>query len=337
MKRMSLLLNIFVLLVFAGCSNQARAVVPSLIPSMEELPVPSPTSTLTLPLPSPIPYQGSPFPLQKPSRTLPVPSHVYAFGDSYSDNGNFYKLDPSAFDSYNWQGRSSNGPVAVEVFANQLGVELTDYAVGGAKSNADNVNGGEYRNTGMLTQIEKFKTGLDGKGADPEALYFIMIGACDYLEKTIGVTSIDNPTLVDQVVGNIAKGISELAQLGARRFLVIGLENLTILPGVKLVGSAMQEDAADFQSLMDSKLTNRITELTTQLGIDITYFDTLALSNQILKNPSDYGLTNITDACTDLIPICANPDQYYIWDTYHPTRRVHEIFGRTMAALYDNG
>jgi phospholipase/lecithinase/hemolysin len=311
---MGLLLNLFVLLVFAGCSSLPGAGVPS-----------------------PIPGLGTPFPLQKPASTLPVPSHVYAFGDSYSDNGNFYKLDPGAFDSFNWQGRSSNGPVAVEVLANELGVGLTDYAVGGAKSDTDNPNGGVYRNTGMLSQIGKFKTELNGKGADPQALYFIRIGTCDYLVKPLGIGWTDNPALTDQVVGNIAGGISELAQLGARRFLVVGPENMAILPILTSASSKMQQDAAEFQSLMASRLPSRMTELAAQLGIEITYFDALALSNRILQDPAGYGLTNVTEACVDVDIVCASPDRYYIWDTFHPTRRVHEIFGRTLAALYDNG
>lgn len=59
-------------------------------------------------------------------------SHVYAFGDSYSDNGNMKKLLPSG-PPWNlmWEGRVSNGPVAVEVLATRLNVPLTDclYAV----------------------------------------------------------------------------------------------------------------------------------------------------------------------------------------------------------------
>jgi hypothetical protein len=58
---------------------------------------------------------GNAFPLQEPSSTLPLPYHVHAFGDSYSDNSNFYQLDPGAFDSYYWQGRSSNGPAPSKI------------------------------------------------------------------------------------------------------------------------------------------------------------------------------------------------------------------------------
>ena len=88
----------------------------------------------------------------------PIPiSHVYAFGDSYSDNGNFKQLEPHApWDAY-WEGRISNGPVAVEVLANRLSVELTDYAVANAKSDTSNLNP-RFPNTGALGQVEKFKT-----------------------------------------------------------------------------------------------------------------------------------------------------------------------------------
>jgi hypothetical protein len=58
----------------------------------------------------------------------------------------------------------------------------------------------------MLSQIGKFKTELNGKGADPEGLYFIRIGSCDYIIKPFSMGWLENPALTDKVVGNIAKG-----------------------------------------------------------------------------------------------------------------------------------
>jgi cholinesterase len=261
-----------------------------------------------------------------------VTSHIYAFGDSYSDNGNLYKIIPDEFETEYWQGRSSNGPVAVEVFAAQLGVELTDYAVGRAMSDYSSVDSRpSLENTGMLGQIKKHKTDLNGKSADPQALYFIMVGAGDYLG--ISLSTNYNSTLANQIVDNIALGVSELAEAGAKRFLVVGPVNFAILPAV-IYGIGQPDGAIDFQDQMDTILRNRIKELTVQMNLEITYFDYVALSNEILKKPSNYGLTNITDTCFNAVFICAEPDQYYLWDEYHPTRRVHEIFGKAMAAIY---
>jgi phospholipase/lecithinase/hemolysin len=260
--------------------------------------------------------------LSRPTLTptpTPIPiSHVYAFGDSYSDNGKNM-----------WDGRASNGPVAVEVLATRLNVPLNDYAVGGAKSDFDNLNG--WPNTGGLGQVAQFKTELKGQSADPQALYFVMIGGNDFLEKT----SVDNPALTDKVVDNITMGVTQLAQLGAKRFLVIADDAIAPLPFVTTDGYASK--AVEFQTLLDSKLSDRIDKLKSQLKIEITTFDYTALDAKIRKNPSAYGLTNVTDACQpwlEVKPICATPDQYYFWDAIHPTRRVHQIFGEAWAALF---
>ena len=261
-------------------------------------------------------------------------SHVYAFGDSFSDNGNYRQLDPSwHWDAY-WEGRLSNGPVAVEVLANRLGVELTDYAVAGANSDTSHLDP-SFPNTGTLGQLEKFKTELNGHSADPNALYFVMIGENDFY-KVWNDHPREYPTATDYTVDNIATLITQLAQLGARRFLVVNSVDIAVLPYV--VKKGRSDKAAEFQTLMNSKLSSRLDELKSQLKIEITIFDYVTLSTKIRKNPSDYGLSNLTDACQPVLflvkPACASPDQYYFWDEAHPTRRVHQIFGEAWAAVF---
>jgi len=274
-------------------------------------------------------------PAEPTATQTPVPiSHVYAFGDSYSDNGNVKQLGGSwPWHAY-WEGRLSNGPVGVEVLANRLDVELADYAVAGAKSDSSNVNP-EYPNTGVLAQVEKFKTELDGQVADPNALYFVLVGTNDFFE-VLEVVPSDNPTLTDHTVDNIATLVTQLAQLGAKRFLVVNSADIAEKPYVVAVGQSDQ--AAEFQTLMNSKLPSRLDELEAQLEIEITSFNQVALSTKIRENPFDYGLSNLTDACQPVFfgvePACASPDQYYFWDEVHPTRRVHQIYGEAWAALF---
>ncbi|MBN0084957.1 cholinesterase ChoE, partial [Pseudomonas aeruginosa] len=83
-----------------------------------------------------------------------------------------------------WQGRWSNGPTAVEVLARQLGAQLADHAVGGAKSGADNYYGwmSAYRHTGLAGQVDAYLATLDGKPADGQALHFIFVSANDFFE-----------------------------------------------------------------------------------------------------------------------------------------------------------
>ena len=66
-----------------------------------------------------------------------APAAVIAYGDSLSDNGNLFKATGQPGPPY-FQGRASNGPVAVELLAADLGIPLLDYAFGGATTGIGN-------------------------------------------------------------------------------------------------------------------------------------------------------------------------------------------------------
>jgi len=85
------------------------------------------------------------------SDAIPGITHVYAFGDDFSNTNNCLKLFREAVAQgqfvaddlknleENWEGRLSNGPVAAEILAERLQVGLTDYAVCAATSGRDNL------------------------------------------------------------------------------------------------------------------------------------------------------------------------------------------------------
>src|SRR3990167_2721798 len=61
-------------------------------------------------------------------QTTITDKRMIVFGDSYSDNGNDYKLSGNKYPNSNayYQGRFSNGPVWVEYFAKLLGINPDD-------------------------------------------------------------------------------------------------------------------------------------------------------------------------------------------------------------------
>lgn len=153
---------------------------------------------------------------------------LYVFGDSNSDNGRRKSLIGFPQSPY-WQGRHSDGPVAVEYLASTLGIPLnkrTDFAVGGAMTGMHNVNPDpELVNTGVLGQLETFKKQLTSELADSDALYFIKVGVNDFVG--CGYPDGTNCTTeqISEMVRNVISLIGQLYALGARNIFLSGEVN----------------------------------------------------------------------------------------------------------------
>lgn len=281
-------------------------------------------------------------------------SHIYAFGDSYSDNGggslkvskeimnlpkpiagaSVLPSDPKKSNLY-WNGRWSDGPTAVEDLAADLHVKLTDYAVGGAKSGKDNyydwIN--KYKATGVLGQIDAFKSILAGGKADQKALYFIFVSANDYFQHMDFTLPGTIKGLSKQTVQNIQTAVKELSGLGAKKFMVVNSTDLSVVPWE--VTNSQTVKAAEYTKDVNSMLPEDLKSLKTTLNVKIILFDHTIVSKMIRSNPAKYGLKEINKSFERTYPkIVAgkgNPDQYYFWDEWHPTRIVHKIVGDEMA------
>ena len=281
-------------------------------------------------------------------------SQVYAFGDSYSDDGLSLEISTDAVEAgipesfilpadpelglYDPEGRWTNGETAVEVLSENLGVDLTNYAVGGAKSGDGNYYSwlDSFQNTGVSGQIEQFNIDLGGQPADPDALYFIFASANDFFEYADFGLSGTVEELAVQTVENIKDGISALAESGAEKFLVVNSSDLGILPGT--IEFEQAEDAALFTEEVNNLLPQELPALEQELGIDIVLYDHETISDEIRDNSEEYGLTNIDDPAQPVFPVeppVENPDEYYFWDEYHPTARTHEIIGEDMVDFVD--
>ena len=282
-------------------------------------------------------------------------SQIFAFGDSYSDDGLSFEISTDAVNAgvpdsfilpadpelglYDNSGRWTNGLTAVEVLSENLGVDLTDYAVGGAKTGDGNYYSwlDSFQNTGVFGQIDLFNTELAGHPADPDALYFIFASANDFFEYSDFGLPGTIEELAVQTVDNITEGISDLAASGAEQFFVVNSSDLSILPGI--IEFEQVEDAALFTDEVNDLLPQELSTLEAELDIDIIFYDHEAISDEIRANPQEFGLTNVEDPAQPVFPVeppVENPGEYYFWDEYHPTRRVHEIIGEDMANILNS-
>lgn len=239
-------------------------------------------------------------------------SDVYVFGDSLSDAGAFAGLFPPACPTAPYVGcRFSNGPTWAEVLATNtgnsaatayVGLGGTNYAIGGERSDellVDPSFGG---------QIPNFSTAVGGV-ADPNALYIIWAGGNNFLQNDPPGTYLPGDAAAD-----IIDSVLALSALGATDFLVANLP----------IADAW---AFSFNAALASGLDSLA-------GLSITQFDAFGVFTDVVTNPGLYGFTNVVDPCFDGVSACANPDEYLLWDSVHPTAAAHEVLaGAALAAI----
>jgi phospholipase/lecithinase/hemolysin len=274
--------------------------------------------------------------------TTPAPSasryDLFVFGDSLADIGRFYQAtgrtipaSPPYFD-----GRFSNGPVAVETLAEELGLNLTlhtDFAIGGALTGATNFfdRPPVIQFGGVLSQIASFRSQAAALGAGAEDLYVIWAGSNDFLNLPANPTPEIINAAITSAVGNIASAVSSLAQSGAQNIVVAQTPNLGRVP--QSLEAGLLQPLTNLSLAFNNALGTALNALEPTLGgANVVLTDLFPISESIAQNPAAFGFINITSgylaSVTNPVPVnpSADPNQFFFWDRVHPTTRVHGFF-----------
>jgi phospholipase/lecithinase/hemolysin len=261
---------------------------------------------------------------------------LYAFGDSGTDTGNVFDSTGGgvpASPPYH-DGRYSNGGNWLDTLAIDLGglkdtASLsggTNYAYGGAVT-GPGISISATVPT-LVQQAAMFTASLHGQAADPNALYVVWGGGND-------VRDGGNPSgSMSNAVANISAVITQLANDGAKDFLVMNVPNFGLAPQAIAQGPATQTEWNSLSQSFDSGLAETLPGLESlDGGIKITPVDMYDFLNNIISDPSAYGFTDVTDACytgqTNGVggSVCANPNQYLFWDKVHPSAAADVLIG----------
>lgn len=271
---------------------------------------------------------------------------ITVFSDSLSDGGNAYLLTGSilppgfAFPPPPYAQRASNGPTAVEALASRLGLPLTpsllggsNYAYIGAETGMGNylavrpdvpliINAifsgmPPFPQTGVTAQVQSF-----GGTFGPQSLVVLWAGPNDlFTALQLGLLP-DVPLWVN----NLANSAMQLYMQGARTILMPNMPDVGATPFGQGSGLAplLTAVSAGFNGYLDAAADALELGLP---GLDIIEFDTFAAIGSVLANPAAFGFTNVTDPCFNGVTVCANPDEYFFWDSVHPTARAHQLLG----------
>lgn len=271
------------------------------------------------------------------ARAAPI-SNVFVFGDSLLDVGNVSLAtggaNPPAF-YYN--GRWSNGPLAVDLFAAHLGVTLAPSLLGGSNfawggAQAQIVAGGV---PDLPEQINLFAATLAGTPADPNAVYVVDGGGNDI---ATALASANPAAYLASALNSFASSIGALAGLGAQHLLLFNVPDIGATPRVRELDAelgasgTLMAGATQLTNLFNTNLAGIVAGARSAYGIDIDVVDLYGIGKAIDANPAAYGLTNVTDACVTLQGVCATPNTYAYWDPFHPSARIGQIWSDAMIA-----
>jgi phospholipase/lecithinase/hemolysin len=249
-------------------------------------------------------------------------SSVVVYGDSLSDNGNLYAVSGYPPAPY-YHGRMSNGPVAVENMATQLGAPLFDFAWIGATTGIGNhadhgtpTNFGAAGLPGMQAELVGTQSLVPGLAASG-ALFVVWGGPNDFLEPS-PLDGNDPFKIANRAADDIVGIVLGLQALGAQNILVPGMPDLGLTPYFS--GMGLSSFGSGITDYFNARLFS-------ELPSGVIYFDTAGLMRNIVANPAAFGFTDVKDPCFDGTTVCSNPDQYLFFDDFHPTAAAHTVLG----------
>ncbi|XP_022977773.1 GDSL esterase/lipase At5g41890 [Cucurbita maxima] len=162
---------------------------------------------------------------------------------------------------------------------------------------------------------------------------------------------------LDHMISNLTIHLKELHDLGARKFVVVGVGPLGCIPFVRAVqfvrGEKCSEEVNEVIEAYNVRLSGLVGELNQEFGPKtmFVYANSYAVFMKIIVNYQQYGFVNAKQPCCGAyFPpfICYNKGQsqdqnrssssflcddrskYVFWDAYHPTEAANIIIAKEL-------
>jgi thermolabile hemolysin len=266
-------------------------------------------------------------------------NRIVAFGDSLTDGQNMYNASNWNLPNHKswYAGHFSNGYTWAEYLAQDIGVPIHNWAIGGAGTDWENM-----LIPGLVQQVVSWVSYLPSAKhyKSNETLFVMLIGANDLANYHRSVS---------YVIENQRRALDNLISHGAGNILLLNLPDISRAPaytqGSRGDASALAAQVLDYN--------RRLAELTGSLrgkygdALHIEIFDTYSTFNRIILYPENYGIDDTVHSCLDINgdastsyitahsprKYCADSSRFVFWDTLHPTTRIHELLAAEVLSF----
>ena len=241
-------------------------------------------------------------------------SRLYVFGDSYSDIGAGY-IDGNGPTAVAYLGWEMGLPIVPSTARDAAGKSLV-FAVSGAQT-GEGV-GRPVKDAllgyGMVNQVRDFAAKVKAGEIrfDPATTLFFLAGGLNDGRRETAAT-----------LGNLRDELKTLRELGGRHFTIARLP--TKIPQFAAVGQRLTPAYEQF-----------VREEAAASGVDLWLNGWGTAFDDVMQNPSTYGIVDTTHACAgraifdqDPAPAC-DPATFFFYHDGHPSTAVHRIVGRRL-------
>jgi phospholipase/lecithinase/hemolysin len=276
-------------------------------------------------------------------------SNIYVFGDSLSDTGNLASVtEPFPDPPYN-DNRVTNGKVAVEILAENMGLSLTTslHLIGVPQGN--NYAVADARAAGqepidLPTQVNAFLQAQQNQ-VPSDALYVVFIGSNDVRDARDAESRVEASSGIREAVDGVDSNIRALIAAGATHFLVVNVPDIGNVPETQILAEAGGEFflprlASFYSKWFNLRLKNKVRKLRDEFSVKMVLFDLEHVFDEYLRYSDAYSIINDTDACFLTAQQQFNVDcefalfnSFAYFDEVHPTAVLHQHVGEIMSVV----
>ena len=266
---------------------------------------------------------------------------IVAFGDSFADDGNIFRLVGTRPPPLYPKGRFSDGTNFVDTMSALLGAPVVNFALGGAVTGEGDR---DFRPAGLDLQTRAFLAGggtlgfpkTGGRFAAGD-LVVLSIGGNDARaygkrfglapgERQLAVAIREAPAAADRSAANTERALLSLVGAGARNILFLG-GDVGRLPEVR--GRPAAKAGSAFSARYNERVRAALARLSAGGQVIARYVDMDALARRVEADPAAFGLAS-AGACPQACvrdPKLAARYLFYV-DKVHLTQAGFAILGR---------
>jgi phospholipase/lecithinase/hemolysin len=267
------------------------------------------------------------------------PEELIIISGSLSDVGNYYALHGS-FGPPFADNRSTNGPNLDDYFAELLHFDNKPsmHLVGPVMGNNFAVFQSLARGNGpedLPAQVQAYLSSHGGR-ANPEALHLLLIGGSDVIDALLNPNDQASSQILDATVVGMENALRTLVNSGAKRvyapnFTDLGYTPYAIKNGVTGRATRISREYNRKYAAMLDRFERRL-RLQGRHDVEIIRWDFFAYTHRLFRHIEDFGFTNSTQSCIDLIPSNrCELDRFVFLSDFFPTSRTHQLFATAMA------